>query len=158
MRRLLQITSIFVTLALSPVGTIEARAQQIQGQSYQAMSDRFFAIVQEGKPSDAIEYLLSTNPAMKKIPDQTEQLKAQFASAVTLLGPYISHTMLVETKVSGMFVYQHYFVAYERQPISIRISYYKPGTSWICYSVQFDANLPGDIQTAADGKLPLDVK
>jgi len=38
-----------------------------------------------------------------------------------------------------MFIYQHYFVAYERQPISIRIKYYKPGGVWLCYGVQFDA-------------------
>ncbi len=87
-----------------------------QDSSYQTMSDKFFNLVEQGKASDAMEYLLATNPAMKKVPDQTEQLKAQFASAVPLLGPYISHTMLVETKVAGMFVYQHYFVAYERQP------------------------------------------
>lgn len=157
MKRRLHFAFVWVTIALGIATAIDGNAQ-VQDSSYQAVSDKFFNMVQQSKPSDAIEYLLATNPAMKKIPDQTEQLKAQFASAVTLLGPYISHTVLVETKVAGMFVYQHYFVAYERQPISIRISYYKPGTSWICYSVQFDANLPGDIQTTADGKIPLEVK
>ena len=122
------------------------------------MSDKFFAMLQQGKGSDAVEYLLNTNPWVKKVPDQVENLKTQFASVVTLLGPYISHTILVETKVAGTFVYQHYYVAYDRQPISIRISYYKPGTSWMCYSVAFDVKLPEDIQSAADAKLPLDVK
>ncbi len=122
------------------------------------MSDKFFSMVQQGEASEAVGYLLNTNPAMKKMPDQTEQLQAQFASAAKLIGPYISHSLLVETKVADMLVYQHYFVAYERQPISIRISYYKPGTSWICYSVQFDVKLVDEIQAAADGKIPIDVK
>lgn len=58
--------------------------------------------------------MFATNPALKKVPDQADQLKTQFGSLRTLMGPYISHTKLVETKVAGMFVYQHYFVAYER--------------------------------------------
>jgi len=112
MKHRMHIALICGVIALCVVGATQAKAQQAQGPPYQAMSDKFFDMVQQGKGSDAIGYLLDTNPAMKKIPDQTEQLKAQFAAAAPLLGPYISHTMLVETKVAGMFVYQHYFVTY----------------------------------------------
>jgi hypothetical protein len=77
---------------------------------------------------------------------------------VPLMGNYVSHRLLVESKVADMYVYQHYFVAYERQPISIRISYYKPGKTWVCYSLQFDAKLTEAIQSATDEKLPLDLK
>ncbi len=155
MKRSLHLAWVCVVIGISAIGV---RAQQGQNSSYQAMTDKFFDMVQQGKSSEAIEYLFASNPAMKKVPDQVEQLKSQFGSAVTLLGPYVSHKVLVETKVADIFVYQHYFVAYERQPISIRISYYKPGSSWMCYSVQFDAKLPDDIVTAADAKIPVDAK
>jgi hypothetical protein len=144
-------------IALGLLG-IPCHAQQAQDSSYQALSETFFNMVQKGKGSDAIDYLVGTNPAMKKVPDQTEQLKSQFASLGTLMGAYISHTKLAETKVAGMFVYQHYFVAYERQPISIRIKYYKPGTTWLCYGVQFDANLTDLIQKQVDERIPNDAK
>src|SRR5580704_12302173 len=134
------------------------QAQQTQDSSYQAMSDKFFTMLQQDKGADAVDYLLRTNPAMKKVPDQVDQLKSQFSSLGTLAGAYISHSMLVETKVTDRFVYQHFFVAYERQPISVRIKYYKPGATWLCYGLQFDASLPDDIQKAADDRLPLDVK
>jgi hypothetical protein len=122
------------------------------------MSDKFFTLLQQGKGPDAVDYLLGTNPAMKKVPDQIENLKAQFASLGPLMGSYISHTELAETKVAGMYVYQHYFVAYERQPISIRIQYYKPGTTWLCYGVQFDAGLPDLIKTQIDSRIPIEAK
>ncbi|GEM_PF-1895532 len=137
---------------------IPCHAQQEEDLSYQKMSATFFKMLQQGQRSEAIDYLRGTNPAMKKIPDQTEQLKSQFASLGTLMGSYISHTRLAETKVAGMFVYQHYFVAYDRQPISIRIKYYKPGGVWLCYGVQFDADLADLIQKETDERIPLDVK
>jgi hypothetical protein len=133
-----------------------SQAQQTSDSSYQAMSDKFFNLLQQGKGSEAVDYLASTNPAlMKKVPDQMDNLKAQFASLGTLMGPYISHTKLVETKIAGMFVYQHYFVAYERQPISVRIKYYKPGATWLCYGVQFDDELTNLIQKTADSSIPI---
>jgi uncharacterized membrane protein len=74
------------------------------------------------------------------------------------MGQYISHTKLVETKIAGMFVYQNYFVGYERQPISVRITYYKPGATWLCYGLQFDANLTDLIQKRADDSIPIAAK
>jgi hypothetical protein len=159
MKHQVPITLICGVIALGLFGSgYSSQAQQAQGSSYQAMSDKVFTMLQQDRAADAVDYLLSTNPAMKKVPDQVDQLRSQFSSIGTLMGAYISHSMLVETKVTDRFVYQHFFVAYERQPISIRIKYYKPGTTWLCYGLQFDANLPDDIQKAADDRLPLDVK
>jgi hypothetical protein len=137
---------------------IPCHAQQEEDLSYQKMSATFFKILQQGQGSEAIDYLLGTNAAMKKVPDQTQQLKSQLASLGPLMGSYISHTKLAETRVAGMFVYQHYFVAYERQPISIRIKYYKPGGVWLCYGVQIDTDLPDMIQKETDERISLDVK
>lgn len=133
-------------------------AQQVQVSPYQAMSDKFFDMLQQDKSSDALDYMFSTNPAMKKVPDKIDDLKSQFVALRKLVGPYISHTRLAETEVAGMFVYQHYFVAYERQPISIRITYYKPGATWLCQGVQFDTNVDDVIRKSADDKIPIEVK
>lgn len=137
---------------------IPCPAQQEEDSAYRKMSGTFFKMLQQGQGSEAIDYLLDTNPAMKKVPDKVAHLKSEFASLGTLMGPYISHTKLAETKVADMFVYQHYFVAYERQPLSIRIKYYKPGATWLCYSVQFDAEVDELIQKETDDRIPFDMK
>jgi hypothetical protein len=134
-------------------------AQQSKESSYQAMSDHFFSLLKEGKSSEGVDYLLDTNPFVKKkFPDKVDELKSQFGSLGNLMGNYVSNAKLIETKVADMFVYQHYFVAYDRQPISVRIKYYKPAGKWICYSLQFDADLSDLIQKQADSNLRVDTQ
>jgi len=157
MRLRICLFSTAIAIALG-ILTIPGQAQPEADTSYQKMSSTFFKMLQQGQGAEAADYLLSTNPAMKKAPDKVEHLKSEFASLGTLMGAYVSHTKLAETKVAGMFVYQHYFVAYERQPISIRIKYYKPGSTWLCYAVQFDTDLDNLIQKQTDDRLPVDVK
>jgi len=140
-----------------------SQAQQAQGSSYQTMSDKFFNMLQQDKAYDAMDYILDTNPEVQKYrsnspESQSEKQKEQFASLGTRLGPYISHTLLVEAKVGDTFVYQHFFVAYERRPISIWIKYYKPGATWFCYDLQFDENVANEIQKVADDNLSIGVK
>ena len=159
MKHRMRIALICGLIALGIVGSRDtSRAQQTQDSPYQAISDKFFDMLQQDKTSDALDYIFGTNPTTKKMPDKIDQLKAQFTSLRNMMGPYVSHTRLVETKVAGMFVYQHYFVAYERQPISIRIKYYKPGATWVCYAVQFDADLDELIRKVADDKISIDAK
>jgi hypothetical protein len=145
---------ICIVIVLSTlVGHDSSQAQQAHEFSYQEMSDKFFNFLQQGKASEGVDYLFGTNPALSKMQDDAANIKAQFGTVRTLMGTYVSHTMLAETKVAGSFVYQHYFVAYERQPISVRIKYYKPGDTWMCYGLQFDANISDEIQKTADANL-----
>lgn len=95
---------------------------------------------------------------LKKMPDKADQLKAQFTALRNLAGHYVSHTLLVESKVGDIYVYQHFFVAYERQPISVRVSYYKPGATWVCQSLQFDTDVDDAIQKNADAKIKTTLK
>jgi hypothetical protein len=139
-----------VVVALFPVSS-PSEAQQAQ--NYQAISDRFFSMLQQGKSDEAIDYMFNTNPALKKMTDQVENLKTQFGGMEKLVGPYISHTTIAESKVAGAFVYQHYFVAYERQPVSIRLKFYKPHNTWMVYAVQFDLDLTDQIQKQTDQNL-----
>jgi hypothetical protein len=150
--------SVVVVLGLFGLRHI-SQAQQEQDSSYQAITDKFFSLLKEDKASEAIDYIFGTNPAISKgSPDEIDQMKTQFASLRKVVGPYISHAKLVETKVAGMYVYQHYFVAYQRQPISIRIRYYKPSGSWVCHGLHYDSHLDDLIVKLADQKLSSELK
>ena len=135
------------------VSTIGSQNQPQQAQQYQAIADRFFSLLQQVKSAEAIDYAFGTNPRLKTMSDRVDQLKSQFQSMEQIMGPYVSSSKLAESKVAGMFVYQHYFVAYERQPISIRLKFYKPGNVWMVYAVQFDANLSDTIEKETDDHL-----
>lgn len=138
--------------------TFPSHARAQQPADYQSISDKFFAMLQQGKSDEGIDYLFGTNPGLKKLPGKADQLKAQFMDIQNQLGAYISHSKLAETKVAGMLVYQHYFVAYERQPISVRLTFYKPGNTWVVFGVHFDANLPDAIEKETDAHLYSELK
>lgn len=133
-------------------------AEQTHTPPYQEMSDRFFTMLQQDKAAEGVDYLFGTNPALSRMQDEATNLKTQFGSVHSLMGAYVSHAILAENKVADMFVYQHYFVAYERQPISVRIEYYKSGANWMCYGLQFDAKLTDEIEKAADANLSFEGK
>jgi hypothetical protein len=159
MRYGIRIALVCAGITLTTFGTrFVSYAQQSHDSSYQEMSDKFFSLLQQDKASDGVDYLFATNPALTKMQDEAANIKGQFGTVRTLMGDYVSHTKLVETKVAGVFVYQHYFVAYERQPISVRIEYYKSGATWMCSGLQFDAKVTDEIQKAADANLSFPTK
>ena len=121
--------------------------------SYQQLADHFFEILKQGKGVDAVVYLTGTNPELSKVPDQIEKLKTGFGSLGSTMGGYVSSTKLIETRVADIFIYQHYLVAYDKQPISVRMQFYKPGGKWVCYALQFDNDLTDLIQKQADSNL-----
>ncbi|HEY2392209.1 MAG TPA: hypothetical protein VGK22_13635 [Candidatus Angelobacter sp.] len=132
---------------------VRAQTQAVESSGYQAIADKFFTLLEQGKSEDAIDYAFSTNVALKNLPGKSEQLKAQFGLIERQLGAYHSHTKMAETTVAGMFVYQHYFVAYDLQPISIRLKFYKPRDTWRVQAVQFDTELPELIEKQTDQNL-----
>ena len=141
-----------VLLAIFSSLPLLAQSQK-QAPSYEQMSDRFFELLQSNKAEQGVDYLMASNPNTLRIEDQVAQLRTQFGSLHGLMGDNVSHTLLVEKKITDRYVYQHYFVAYERQPISVRIIYYKPKDVWECYSLQFDVELQKTIQSAADATI-----
>src|SRR5580698_8762461 len=151
------ILTVIAAVALAFFG-VHAQTQAAENAGYQVIADKFFALVEQGKSEDAIDYAFSTNVALKNLPGKGDQLKAQFGAIESQLGSYHAHTRLAETKVAGMFVYQHYFVAYERQPISVRLKFYKARDTWRVYSVAFDTDLPELIEKQAEQNLDREFK
>src|SRR4249920_3648057 len=132
---------------------VRPQTQAQQSPDYQAIADRFFVLLEQNKSDEAIDYMFNTNVALKNMPGKSETLKAQIADLERQLGSYHSHTKLAESKVAGVFVYQHYFVAYEIQPISLRLKFCKPRDTWRVFGVQFDPDLPELIQKETDQNL-----
>jgi uncharacterized membrane protein affecting hemolysin expression len=78
-------------IALGILGSRYTSQAQPAKDSYQAMSDKFFTLLQQDKASEAVDFMFASNPAMRKVQDQMDQLKAQFGSLGTMMGPYRSN-------------------------------------------------------------------
>ena len=137
---------------------VRAKTQALQSPDYQGIADKFFVLLEQGKSDEAFEYVFSTNVALKNMPGKLDQLKSQFNELKRQLGSYHSRTRLAETKVDGKFVYQHYVAAYDLQPISVRLKFYKPRDTWKLFAVQFDTDLPGLIEKQTDESLTRQLK
>ena len=133
---------------------VRARTQAVENRGYQAIADRFFELLEQGKSDEAIDYFFSTNVNSKTMaPATVDQLKAKINALQKQLGSCHSHTKLLESKVAGMFVYQHYFVAYDLQPVSVRVKFYKPHATWMGFSVHLNADLDDFIEKQTDQNL-----
>lgn len=125
-----------------------AHAQANTDSSYQTITDKFFAQLQQGKDQEAFDYIFSTNPNWGKKTEQVDQLKGQFASVRQLLGACSSSNKISETHLGDSIAYQIYIANYERQPIIFRLTYYKAGTKWALYYIKFDDNLDRLLEAA----------
>ena len=133
---------------------VRARTQAVENRGYQAIADRFFELLEQGKSDEAIDYFFSTNVNSKSMPPATtDQLKAKINALKKQLGSCHSHTKLLESKVAGIFVYQHYFVAYDLQPVSVRVKFYKPHATWMGFAVNLNTDLDDLIQKQTDEAL-----
>jgi hypothetical protein len=118
--------------------------------SFQDITDKFFKILAEDKGAEAIDYIFSTNAYVKGMVDQINQVKSHYSSTRDMIGLFIDKKKLFEREVAGIFVFQYYLVAYERQPLAMRFWYYKPLDSWVLQQYEFEANVEEHISHMAD--------
>ena len=120
---------------------------------YRELSATFFQFLEQDKAGEGIDFLFETNPALKQAPGTAEELKTEFAKIRLQAGPYITHSLLVRSRVAGMYVYEHYFVAYDLQPVSLRITYYRRDGVWVCQGVKIDTDVDEMLQSNTDNQV-----
>lgn len=137
-------TSIVLAIALVCAGATFA-----QDEDYHKIADRFFELVQQNKPGEAVDYIFGTNPWLEKVPDQAANVRTQFSGLKALIGEFISEEALIDTEITSRYAYMYYLVAYDRQPIKIEFHFYRPGEKWVLLNFQFNADISADIATFA---------
>lgn len=128
--------------AAAPVETPEKLAT-----TYQAIANRFFAILQDQGSEEALEYVFSTNPYSKRMSDQLSMVSNQLSAAEGMMGDYLGYELLVETKVADRLVNQYYMVLYKRQPLRFELTFYRPADEWVFQNFAFNADIIQDISS-----------
>lgn len=121
--------------------------------SYTQIPEKFFGYIKQGQAEQAIDFLYGTNKWVGKNADQVINLKTQLAKLNNLVGKYLFHELISETKVGSRYVHLIYLVGYERQPIRFEIKVYNAEHGWRFQGVSFDASVTDDIEKQANAHL-----
>lgn len=122
-------------------------------ETYNAIPDKFFALVKQGKTGEAIEFVYGTNKWVSKDSDQVINLKNQLSQINKLVGNYLFHELISEGKTGSRYVHLIYLVGYERQPLRFELKLYKPTEEWLFFGISFDTKLTDDIEKQANARL-----
>lgn len=135
---------IFVLVALAGVQPVAA--QSIDRMGYYKILDRFFELLREGKPGEAIDAIYGTSPYKDSIADQIAGLRAQFvASSSATFGQYHAREILIDREIAGRYAYLYVFVAYDRQPLKMEFHFYRPQDKWVLQKFSYSADVDEDI-------------
>ena len=114
--------------------------------------DEFFSKLQSANYEQAIDFIYSDNPWIAKKYDDIQSVKDQFIGLPGLVGKYQNHTILIEEMVADRYIFLHYFVSFERQPVSFTFEFYKPDNKWMIYSFSFADDIDTWIEERAKRK------
>lgn len=109
--------------------------------SYEAQVERFFAHVEDGDYRQAVEDFFGTHPWAATMRDELSALKAQFSSLPELAGEPRGWDLVVEQRFADSFVLLHYIVKFDRSPISLYFTFYRPEDTWQAYSFEYKEDL-----------------
>ncbi len=118
-------------------------------ESYDDKIVQFFKLIQEDKPSEAIDFIYSENPWFSQKSDAIQDVKMKFTNMKSFVGNYNSYEKIFEHTIANRFVHISYFVAYDRQPLRFNFQFYKPKDQWSIYSFSFDDELIKELEESA---------
>jgi hypothetical protein len=96
----------------------------------------FFSSVAEGNFSQAVDYILSTNPKLKNDSTLEANLTKNLTTSHTRNGVYCGYELIEKEQVSESFVNYSYFIKYLDNPVKIKFTFYKPREKWQINNVQ----------------------
>ena len=116
---------------------------------YQDEIDKFFDLYAQGKQSEAVDSIYSTNPWVSQAKDQVENVRTQLLGIARLVGDYQGHQKIGEQNVGERFTHVTYLALYDRQPVRFEFQFYRPKDKWIVYSFAFDVKFMDEVEAAA---------
>ncbi|MER2510951.1 MAG: hypothetical protein ABTQ25_00770 [Nitrosomonas ureae] len=113
-----------------------------QDKAYLQHVEKFFELVKGKKYGESIDYIYSSNSwILKTKSDDISLVRSSFASLPQLMGGYSGFEKLAEEEIGTRYVHLEYIVFFERQPLRIYFSFYKPEKEWIIQTFGYQDNI-----------------
>jgi hypothetical protein len=139
-RKAVIVTLIAAAIVLAS-GLLTSSSPEIPNSDCTAIVEQFFAKMKSGDYVGAVDYIYANNQWIAAKSDEIQQLRTQFDGLAELVGEYIGHELILTESVSGRFVYLHYFVMMERQPLGFKFQFYKPADKWLTFYFAYEDDI-----------------
>jgi hypothetical protein len=116
----------FLSLCILLFSTTSLSAQN----SPEQIADSFFVAYKNLGPSQAVDYLFSTNNYSSEKTKGIENIKDQFTEFSPSFGKYTGYELISSKNVGKDFVILTYIVKHDRLPLFFRLTFYKPSDKW----------------------------
>lgn len=121
--------------------------------SYQELIDAFFLKLGRGEHAEAIDGLYAGSPLAAELGGQLEELKSQLAEMATVMGDYLGQEQIALQPLGERFVYAWYVAYFEKRPLQVHFSFYKPRDRWLVFQLAYDQGLSAAAQDLARRRL-----
>lgn len=112
----------------------------------QTIIDNFFKKY-ISSPSDAVDYIFSTNKSFK--PNQISEIKGKLTGTALTIGTFYGYEQITTKNTSPSLILFSYLAKHDRQPIRFTFMFYKPQDKWILYKFKFDDGFEAELEESA---------
>ncbi|MCE7058075.1 hypothetical protein LZF95_25560 [Algoriphagus sp. AGSA1] len=124
-----------------------ASSQSEEALTPEKINERFFDLYDSKGPSEALEFVFSTNDWIDQ--NQTSEVKNKLIKLIKQLGDYQGQEVVSKRSISEDYLLYSFLIKYDRQPIRYLFIYYKPKNKWQLQNFQYDDNLETELIEAA---------
>jgi len=153
--------AVFATALIgSPVLTAQEAPPAAQDQpaeaapaSYDEQIEAFFARLAAGEHAEAVDGLYGQSPVAEELGGQLATLKDQLEEFASVMGEYLGQERLAVQPLGERFVYAWYVAYFEKRPLQVHFSFYKPRDRWLVFQLAYDQGLTAAAQDLARRRL-----
>lgn len=109
--------------------------------SYDEQIDAFFLKLAAGEHAEAIDGLYAGSPIAADLGGQLEDLKNQLGEIATVLGEYVGRERIAVQPLGERFIYAWYVAHFDKRPLQVHFSFYKPRDRWLVFQLSYDQAL-----------------
>jgi|YNPMSStandDraft_2_1061718.scaffolds.fasta_scaffold06432_3 hypothetical protein len=114
--------------------------------------DSFFYYFKTKGVEQAVQYIFRTNKYLGQNPEVINTLKSKFDKALPIIGTFYRYEKYLDKRVGNTFAQLGYLMIFDRQPIKIVFTLYKPKDSWQVQDLRFDDKMDDVIKELENQK------
>jgi len=104
----------------------------------EGVADSFFYYFKNKGVEQSVQYIFRTNKYLGQNPEIINTMKSKFDKALPIIGTFYRYEKYLDKRIGNTFAHMGYLMIFDRQPIKIIFTMYKPKDKWQVQDLRFD--------------------